>query len=192
MPLFDAPFGVAENVTLQDHWHCPHRAEVEDMLPPGSVRLTLLALMLPIPLAGDQVTHSYMDEGERHYAAVLGRPADPCPDDSTVSHAVCMDKELTIVGPHLVGFIAGTTRGTRSEDYGTKQRCAERTGDVEQGRCSLEAVPHPNMQTGIRLFRNRQSENRRACPGRLRAEDGSSLYGATPRTATATTRHAIT
>ena len=47
-----------------------------------------------------------MDEGERHYAAVLGRPADPCPDDSTVSHAVCMDKELTIVGPHLVGFIA--------------------------------------------------------------------------------------
>jgi uncharacterized protein YecT (DUF1311 family) len=45
-------------------------------------------------------------EGERHYAAVLGRPPDPCPDDRTVSHEVCMEKELTFVERHLDGFIA--------------------------------------------------------------------------------------
>ena len=76
------------------------------MLLDWSVRITLLALMLPIPLAGPQVTRSYIDEGERHYAAVLRRPADPCPDDRAVSHEVCMDNELTFVEPHLDGFIA--------------------------------------------------------------------------------------
>jgi uncharacterized protein YecT (DUF1311 family) len=71
-----------------------------------AVSLVFLLVMLPIPLAVPQVTRSYIDEGERHYAAVLGRPADPCPDDRTVSHEMCMDKELTFVEPHLDGFIA--------------------------------------------------------------------------------------
>jgi hypothetical protein len=76
------------------------------MLLAWSVHVTVLALMLPSPLVGRQVTRSYIDESHRHYAAVLGRPADPCPDDSTVSHEVCMDNELAFVGLHLDAFIA--------------------------------------------------------------------------------------
>ena len=76
------------------------------MLVAWSVPAIVLALMLPLPLVGRQVTRSYIDEGYRHYAAVLGRPADPCPDDSTVTHEVCMGKELAFVGAHLDAFIA--------------------------------------------------------------------------------------
>jgi hypothetical protein len=43
--------------------------------------------------------------GERHSAAVLKRPADPCPDDSPVSHADCMGKELAFVVEHLDAFV---------------------------------------------------------------------------------------
>jgi hypothetical protein len=64
-----------------------------------------LALMLSGSLTGRQLASSYLNEGERHSAAVLKRPADPCPDDSPVSHADCMGKELAFVGEHLDAFV---------------------------------------------------------------------------------------
>jgi hypothetical protein len=150
------------------------------MLLGWSVRVSLLALMLPVPLSGAQTARSY-DEGERHYAAVLGRPADPCPDDSVVSHDACMDKELTFVGPHLDGFVTALRGILGARASVPKRRCAERTQELEYGRCGMEAVPQPSLQPGIQLFQGRQWDDRCACQGRLRAEDGSSVYGATPR-----------
>jgi hypothetical protein len=110
------------------------------MLLDWPVRITLLALMLPIPSAGRQVTRSYIDEGERHYAAVLGRPPDPCSDDRTVSHEVCMDKELTFVEPHLDGFVAALrgvlTARAASSKSGAQSELETLNKQMQHGGCT--------------------------------------------------------
>jgi uncharacterized protein YecT (DUF1311 family) len=96
------------------------------MLLKRAFHVAVLVLILPASSVGSQNPASYVEEAKRHSEAVLQRPADPCPDESTESHEVCMHNELAFVREHLDAFVEAlrrflATRQTSQKDDARSQ-----------------------------------------------------------------------